>query len=196
MGCLGLTFLGLTLAAKAQDHHHPPQDVLLHEKFYSTWYMPETRARVAATSKTATQPKSNTLGRVCSLGGAKTGHGWSFQRKKSSAIETIRMAAITSACHRRTIPKQARCSAFLSVEEFDTNRPTQVQTRRSSIGFVTSRSPAKHPTELDTVRISFDQPSENSDKPTTDRGLHHWRRFRAQRRIGLCRSVQHPDRTI
>lgn len=22
-------------------HHHPPQDQLLHEKFYSTWYMPD-----------------------------------------------------------------------------------------------------------------------------------------------------------
>ncbi len=45
MGCLGLPFLDLTLAAKAQDHHHPPQDVQLHEKFYSTWYMPDNPSK-------------------------------------------------------------------------------------------------------------------------------------------------------
>jgi hypothetical protein len=33
--------LGLPLPANAQEHHHPPQDVQLHEKFYSTWYMPD-----------------------------------------------------------------------------------------------------------------------------------------------------------
>jgi hypothetical protein len=31
-----------TTQVNAQDHrHHPPQDVALHEKFYSTWYMPD-----------------------------------------------------------------------------------------------------------------------------------------------------------
>ena len=33
--------LGLPLTVHAQEHHHPPQDVQLHEKFYSTWYMPD-----------------------------------------------------------------------------------------------------------------------------------------------------------
>src|SRR3982074_2288143 len=27
--------------AAAQEHQHPPQDVQIHEKFYSTWYMPD-----------------------------------------------------------------------------------------------------------------------------------------------------------
>ena len=37
----------LAAAAQAQDghhaglSHHPPQDQLLHEKFYSTWHMPD-----------------------------------------------------------------------------------------------------------------------------------------------------------
>jgi hypothetical protein len=31
----------LPLKVHAQEHHHPPQDVQLHEKFYSTWYMPD-----------------------------------------------------------------------------------------------------------------------------------------------------------
>ena len=28
-------------AAAAQERHHPQQDMALHEKFYSTWYMPD-----------------------------------------------------------------------------------------------------------------------------------------------------------
>ena len=27
--------------ARAQDHNHPPADVVIHEKFYSTWMMPD-----------------------------------------------------------------------------------------------------------------------------------------------------------
>jgi len=37
--------LGWTFRAEAQVHHHPPQDVQLHEKFYSTWYMPDNPAK-------------------------------------------------------------------------------------------------------------------------------------------------------
>src|SRR5919199_3273646 len=35
-------------AAQAQEHHHrvhPPADIPLHEKFYSTWYMPDQPTR-------------------------------------------------------------------------------------------------------------------------------------------------------
>ena len=33
-------------AALAQDHrHHPPEHMQLHEKFYSTWYMPDEPTR-------------------------------------------------------------------------------------------------------------------------------------------------------
>ena len=38
--CL-LAFMSASLSAAAQDHRHPPHDVQLHEKFYSTWYMPD-----------------------------------------------------------------------------------------------------------------------------------------------------------
>ena len=37
----------LTTPVRAQDagpRHHPPQDRLLHEKFYSTWHMPDNPA--------------------------------------------------------------------------------------------------------------------------------------------------------
>jgi hypothetical protein len=37
--------LGITFAAAAQEHRHPPQDVQLHEKFYGTWYMPDNPTR-------------------------------------------------------------------------------------------------------------------------------------------------------
>jgi hypothetical protein len=31
--------------AAAQSHHHPPQDAPIHEKFYSTWMMPDQPSR-------------------------------------------------------------------------------------------------------------------------------------------------------
>ena len=39
---IGLVFVVSTAAAQ---HRHPPQDEALHEKFYSTWYMPDNPAR-------------------------------------------------------------------------------------------------------------------------------------------------------
>ena len=38
---LALVLLLAPTQAYTQDHHHPPQDVALHEKFYMTWYMPD-----------------------------------------------------------------------------------------------------------------------------------------------------------
>jgi hypothetical protein len=35
----------LVSSASAQGHNHPPQDADLHEKFYSTWYMPDNPNR-------------------------------------------------------------------------------------------------------------------------------------------------------
>jgi hypothetical protein len=41
-GILAALLLG---GVKAQEHHgHPPQDIAIHEKFYSTWTMPSNRA--------------------------------------------------------------------------------------------------------------------------------------------------------
>ena len=38
----GLVFIASTATAQ---HYHPPQDEALHEKFYSTWYMPDNPAK-------------------------------------------------------------------------------------------------------------------------------------------------------
>jgi hypothetical protein len=40
---IGIAFLVSTAAA--QHRHHPPEDEALHEKFYSTWYMPDNPSR-------------------------------------------------------------------------------------------------------------------------------------------------------
>jgi hypothetical protein len=37
--------LALLLSPAAAEQHHPPQDADLHEKFYSTWYMPDNPIR-------------------------------------------------------------------------------------------------------------------------------------------------------
>lgn len=34
--------LGFSTKARAQEHNHPPQDVPIHEKFYSKWTIPGT----------------------------------------------------------------------------------------------------------------------------------------------------------
>lgn len=36
-----IVLLALTTAALAQQHNHPPADAPLHERFYSTWFMPD-----------------------------------------------------------------------------------------------------------------------------------------------------------
>ena len=44
-GCLCCLLAGLPLQAQEREgqatRHHPPQDQWLHEKFYSTWHMPD-----------------------------------------------------------------------------------------------------------------------------------------------------------
>jgi hypothetical protein len=38
----GILILAVS-SAIAQVHHHPPQDQAIHERFYSTWMMPDNR---------------------------------------------------------------------------------------------------------------------------------------------------------
>lgn len=41
LGLLAALFAG---NVRAQEHHHPQRDQAIHEKFYSTWMMPDNRA--------------------------------------------------------------------------------------------------------------------------------------------------------
>jgi hypothetical protein len=43
---VGVTFAALAFSppSLAQQHHHPPQDEAIHEKFYGTWHMPDRPA--------------------------------------------------------------------------------------------------------------------------------------------------------
>jgi len=55
---LAIMLLASTPAlAQPQQRHHPPADMPLHEKFYSTWYMPDNRRSRAATRRIATRQK-------------------------------------------------------------------------------------------------------------------------------------------
>ncbi len=38
-----LVFLLLASPALAQERHHPPEDIAIHEQFYSTWQRPDNR---------------------------------------------------------------------------------------------------------------------------------------------------------
>ena len=42
--CLCCTLMTAVQAQDAGLHRHPPQDQFLHEKFYSTWHMPDNPA--------------------------------------------------------------------------------------------------------------------------------------------------------
>lgn len=42
---MALLVIGGAIAAKADPHQDHPEDLPIHEKFYSTWYMPDNPAR-------------------------------------------------------------------------------------------------------------------------------------------------------
>jgi hypothetical protein len=44
LACVAVSTMFLVSTAAAQ-HQHPPQDEALHEKFYSSWYMPDNPAK-------------------------------------------------------------------------------------------------------------------------------------------------------
>jgi hypothetical protein len=37
--------IAIGFTAAAQDHHHPPQDAAIHDRFYATWMMPDNPSR-------------------------------------------------------------------------------------------------------------------------------------------------------
>jgi len=61
LGCCLCYVLAMPAHAQdAEDHaarHHPLQDMPLHEKFYSTWHMPDHPSTSCAIVRTAIRPK-------------------------------------------------------------------------------------------------------------------------------------------
>lgn len=57
----GVAVSSLVLAASsalAQQHQHPPQDQAIHERFYSTWMMPNNRAVPCCSSQDCSPAES------------------------------------------------------------------------------------------------------------------------------------------
>ena len=44
VGVAGSSLILASSSAIAQQHNHPPQDQAIHERFYSTWMIPDNRA--------------------------------------------------------------------------------------------------------------------------------------------------------
>ena len=97
----------LATGVQAQDgqsqaglHHHPPQDQLLHEKFYSTWHMPNNPSVSCCNDADCYPTEIQYVDGNIYANAEKTESTLLFHRKRSSGMETIRMAEITSALPR------------------------------------------------------------------------------------------------
>jgi hypothetical protein len=53
----GILILAVS-SAIAQEHHHPPQDQAIHERFYSTWMMPDNRTMSCCHNKDCSPAES------------------------------------------------------------------------------------------------------------------------------------------
>jgi len=92
-------------------HHHPPQDQLLHEKFYSTWQMPDNPMRSCCNNADCYPTESNTSTARSMRGEGKTGSTYSSRPRRSSETEIIPTAEITFARHRRPSLRWIRSTA-------------------------------------------------------------------------------------
>jgi hypothetical protein len=114
----GAALLLWTSSAKAQEaaqdaahRHHPSQDQVLHEKFYSTCTGRIIRRSAAATTQTVTLPRSNMSTASSMRGGGKTGSIFSFRPRRSSETGIVLAAEITFARHRRPFLRLTRSIA-------------------------------------------------------------------------------------
>ena len=57
-GVAGSSLILAASTAIAQQHHHPPQDQAIHERFYSTWMMPDNRKLTCCDDKDCAPAKS------------------------------------------------------------------------------------------------------------------------------------------
>lgn len=64
-------------SAHAQEHQHPPQDVPLHEKFYSGWMMPDEPWRSCCSKRDCYPTESRW----------QNGHWWALRREDSKWLQ-------------------------------------------------------------------------------------------------------------
>jgi len=116
MSCL---LCPLATAAEAQDgqshtglSHHPPQDQLLHEKFYSTWRMPDHPSVSCCNDADCYPTEIRYVDGNIYAKRREDGSTFPFHRKRSSGIETTRTAETISALlHRTSFVLRIPCSA-------------------------------------------------------------------------------------
>ena len=104
-GVAASSFVLAASSAIAQQHHHPPQDQAIHERFYSTWMMPDNRT-VPCCNNQDCSPADPGLKTVIGLPAksAVTAPGPSFRLRKSSMIAKVLTAVATSAAGGLTGP--------------------------------------------------------------------------------------------
>jgi len=71
-------------------HRQSPQDQFLHEKFYSTWRMPDKPPASCCNTPTATRRNQDVDGNIYAKRREDGKNTFPFQRKRSSGTETIR----------------------------------------------------------------------------------------------------------
>ena len=98
-GVAGSSLILAASSAITQQHHHPPEDQAIHERFYSTWMMPDRRTVPCCNTQDCSPAESriedgNWVARKVS---AVTAIGPSFRHRKSSMIAKVLTAVATSA---------------------------------------------------------------------------------------------------
>jgi hypothetical protein len=63
----------LVVSTAAAQHGHPPEDAALHEKFYSTWYMPDNPVRSCCNSADCYPTESSMSAAASTHGAGRTG---------------------------------------------------------------------------------------------------------------------------
>lgn len=89
------------LGQDGAHRHHPLQDQLLHEKFYSSWHMPDNPVLSCCNSADCYPTRCDMSTAGSTRGAGRTGSTSSFRPRRSSETGTIPTAATIFARRRR-----------------------------------------------------------------------------------------------